>query len=133
MSHHDDLYPPQSPYHTGMRGLCPRCGQGRLFTGFINVAPKCEVCGLDFAFADAGDGPAVFVTLLAGFVVMGLALWTVVVYEPPMWLFMLIFLPGVPGYSNVPGPEIWLFIGTYMVVGVAGLFYIVMRGEELLR
>ncbi|MBX9738788.1 MAG: DUF983 domain-containing protein [Beijerinckiaceae bacterium] len=93
MSHHDDLYPPQSPYHTGMRGLCPRCGQGRLFTGFINVAPKCEVCGLDFAFADAGDGPAVFVTLLAGFVVMGLALWTVVVYEPPMWLFMLIFLP----------------------------------------
>lgn len=93
MSHHDDLYPPQSPYHTGIRGLCPRCGQGRLFTGFINVAPKCEVCGLDFAFADAGDGPAVFVTLLAGFVVMGLALWTVVVYEPPMWLFMLIFLP----------------------------------------
>jgi len=55
------------------------------------------------------------------------AYWTVTV------TFMLIFLPGVPGYSNVPGPEIWLFIGTYMVVGVAGLFYIVTRGEELLR
>jgi hypothetical protein len=47
--------------------------------------------------------------------------------------FMLLFLPGVPGYSNVPGPEIWLFIGTYMVAGVVGLLYIVWRGEELLR
>jgi hypothetical protein len=55
------------------------------------------------------------------------AYWTVTV------TFMLIFLPGVPGYSNVPGPEVWLFIGTYMVVGVLGLFYIVLRGEELLR
>lgn len=55
------------------------------------------------------------------------AYWTVTV------TFMLIFLPGVPGYSNVPGPEIWLFIGAYMVVGVVGLLYIVMRGEELLR
>jgi len=55
------------------------------------------------------------------------AYWTVAV------TFMLIFLPGVPGYSNVPGVEIWLFIGTYMVVGVLGLVYIVMRGEELLR
>jgi len=55
------------------------------------------------------------------------AYWTVTV------TFMLVFLPGVPGYSNVPGPEIWLFIGTYMVVGVVGLLYIVFRGEELLR
>ena len=47
--------------------------------------------------------------------------------------FMLLFLPGVPGYSNVPSPEIWLFIGTYMVAGVVGLLYIVWRGEELLR
>ena len=47
--------------------------------------------------------------------------------------FMLLFLPGVPSYRNVPGPEIWLFIGTYTVAGVAGLVYIVIRGEELLR
>jgi len=55
------------------------------------------------------------------------AYWTVTV------TFIFIFLPGVPGYSNAPGPEIWLFIGTYMFVGVVGLFYIVFRGEELLR
>jgi hypothetical protein len=55
------------------------------------------------------------------------AYWTATV------AFMLLFLPGVAGYSNVPGPEIWLFIGTYMVVGVLGLLYIVLRGDELLR
>jgi hypothetical protein len=46
---------------------------------------------------------------------------------------MLIFLPGVPGYSNVPGPEIWLFIGVYMATGVFGLLYLLVRGEDLIR
>ena len=89
----DDRYPPQSPYSTGLAGRCPRCGQGRLFTGFINLAPRCEVCGLDFKFADSGDGPAVFVTLFAGFLVLGAALWTELNYEPPFWVHMVIFLP----------------------------------------
>jgi len=89
----DDRYPPQSPYSTGIAGRCPRCGEGRLFTGFINLAPRCEVCGLDFKFADAGDGPAVFVTLLAGFVVLGAGLWTQLRYDPPFWVYLLIFIP----------------------------------------
>jgi len=55
------------------------------------------------------------------------AYWTATV------TFIFMFLPGVAGYSNVPGPEIWLFIGTYMVAGVLGLLYIVFRGEELIR
>ena len=45
MSDHD-LYPPQSPYDTGLKGLCPRCGQGHLFKGFIDIAPKCDACGM---------------------------------------------------------------------------------------
>jgi len=55
------------------------------------------------------------------------AYWTATV------TFIFLFLPGVPGYSNVPGPEIWLFIGTYMVAGIFGLFYLIWRGDELLR
>ena len=54
------------------------------------------------------------------------AYWTATV------TFILLFAPGVPGYSNVPGPEIWLFIGTYMVAGVLGLVYVIIWGEELL-
>lgn len=86
-------YPPQSPYAVGIAGRCPRCGEGSLFSGFLTVRPSCAQCGLDLAFADSGDGPAVFVTLLAGFVVMGLGLWTMLKFEPPFWLFLIIFVP----------------------------------------
>ena len=40
--------------------------RARLFQGFLDLRPRCEVCGLDYAFADAGDGPAVFVILHRG-------------------------------------------------------------------
>jgi uncharacterized protein (DUF983 family) len=86
-------YPPVSAISAGLAGRCPRCGDGHMFSGFITVALKCEACGLDFGFADAGDGPAVLVTLFAGFVVLGLALWVEIAYEPPMWVHLIIFLP----------------------------------------
>ena len=88
-----DQYPPMSPYSTGMAGRCPRCGEGKMFKGFITVADKCDHCGLDYKFADAGDGPAIFVMLIAGFIIVGAALWLEVSYEPPMWVYFVIFLP----------------------------------------
>ena len=91
MRHANDA--PPSPYATGVSGRCPRCGGGKLFDGFLELAPRCEACGLDYGFADAGDGPAVIVTLLAGFIVVGTALVVEVKYEPPMWLHLAIFLP----------------------------------------
>ena len=64
-----------------------------MFKGFLTLAPRCDACGLDFGFADAGDGPAVFVTLIAGFLVLGAALAIDVAYEPPLWIYIVIFLP----------------------------------------
>jgi uncharacterized protein (DUF983 family) len=48
---------------------------------------------LSFSFADAGDGPAVFVTLIGGFLVLGAALWTELTFEPPFWVHLVVFLP----------------------------------------
>ncbi len=93
MSSEERRYPPISAVTTGLAGRCPRCGDGRLFQGFLTVAPKCDVCGLDFSFADSGDGPAVFVTLVAGFLVLGIALAVDMAYEPPLWIDMVVFLP----------------------------------------
>ncbi len=64
-----------------------------MFQGFLNLVPRCEACGLDFSFADSGDGPAVFVTLIAGFLVLGAALAVDIAYEPPIWVHLVIFLP----------------------------------------
>ena len=86
-------FPSISPLLAGLGGRCPRCGKGRLFFGFIAIAPSCGSCGLDYSFADSGDGPAVFIALIGGFIVLGAALWTEIVYEPPMWVHMAIFLP----------------------------------------
>ena len=78
---------------------CPRCGEGRLFAGFLEPAPCCEACDLDYRFIDAGDGPAVFVILLVGFVVVAAALVTEVKYQPPYWLHAMLWLPLILGLS----------------------------------
>ena len=81
------------PVMAATKGRCPRCGEGRLFAGFLRLDTRCSNCDLDYAFADAGDGPAVFVILIIGFVVCGLALWTEVSLSPPLWVHFLIWLP----------------------------------------
>lgn len=89
------LYAPQNPFSAGLRGRCPRCGEGRLFRGFLQLAPACSACGLDFRFADSADGPAVFIILIVGFVVAGAALLTEVAYSPPIWVHLVLWLPLV--------------------------------------
>lgn len=64
-----------------------------MFAGLFSLATRCGVCRLDYDFADAGDGPAVFVILIIGFIVVGLALWMEVTYGPPLWLHFLLWVP----------------------------------------
>jgi uncharacterized protein (DUF983 family) len=82
-----------NPIWAGLACRCPRCGKGRLLQGFLGLRPRCEACGLDYSFIDAGDGPAVFVILFAGFVVVAAALIVEVRYQPPYWLHALLWLP----------------------------------------
>ncbi|MEZ5810748.1 MAG: DUF983 domain-containing protein [Rhizobiaceae bacterium] len=86
-------YPPVEPIGAGLRGRCPRCGEGRLFSGFLTIGKQCANCRLDYGFADAGDGPAVFVILIIGFIVVGLALWLEVTASPPLWLHLTLWIP----------------------------------------
>jgi uncharacterized protein (DUF983 family) len=81
------------PIGRGLRGRCPRCGEGHLFQGFLTLRPACERCGLDYSFADAGDGPAVFVILIGGGIVVFAALITEVLFQPPYWLHALLWFP----------------------------------------
>jgi uncharacterized protein (DUF983 family) len=77
----------------GLACVCPRCGKGKLFQGFLTLRPCCEACGLDYGFADSGDGPAVFIMFFAGFIVVAAALVTEVVYKPPFWVHAALWLP----------------------------------------
>lgn len=90
-------YARQSPLRTGLACRCPRCGRGKLFKGFLTLRERCSVCGLDYSKADAGDGPAVFVILILGALVVFLALMVEIKYEPPFWLHALIWPPLILG------------------------------------
>lgn len=86
-------FAPVDPIKVGLKGCRPRCGNGRLFDGFLTIKPACSACGLDYGFADAGDGPAVFVMLIVGFLVVGLALWVDQRFAPPVWVHVMLWLP----------------------------------------
>lgn len=99
MNHDEAIYPPLPPTATGMRGRCPRCSEGRLFSGFLGVQPRCQACGLDFSFIDSGDGPAVFIIMIVGFIVVGLALFVEFSFAPPFWVHALLWVPLILGLS----------------------------------
>jgi uncharacterized protein (DUF983 family) len=87
---------------TALRCRCPRCGEGRLLQNFLDMRPRCESCGLDYAFADSGDGPAVFIILIGGFLVVGSALAVEVLYEPPLWVHALLWGPLILAVTLLP-------------------------------
>ena len=94
-----------SVLQSATRGLackCPRCGNGKLYAGFLNLRPSCESCGLDYAFIDAGDGPAIFIIMLAGAIVVGCALIVEIKYQPPYWLHAVLWLPLILATTLLP-------------------------------
>lgn len=88
-------YPRLSPFITGLACRCPRCGRGRIFSGFLRIADRCPVCSLDLGGEDAGDGPAVFIILFMGAVVVFLALLIEAWFSPPYWVHLVLWGPMI--------------------------------------
>ena len=86
-------FPAVSAIRAALACRCPRCGRGRLFTGLLNVRQVCGVCGLDLSAQDAGDGPAVFVILFLGLIVVGLAALVEIRFSPPLWVHLALWTP----------------------------------------
>ena len=74
-------------------GLCPRCGARGLFDGLAKFAPKCRACGLDFSKFNVGDGPAAFLTLIIGALVVVLAITLELTWHPPFWVHVVLWVP----------------------------------------
>ena len=69
------------------------CGARSLFDGPTKFAPRCRICGLDFARFNVGDGPAAFITLIVGAAVTGLAIWLELSWQPPFWVHVVLWVP----------------------------------------
>ena len=77
------------------RSKCPRCGKGKLFDGFLTLAKNCNVCGLDFSFADTADGPAFFAMMGMAVPVTAFGIWVELAFEPPLWVHAVTTLPVI--------------------------------------
>jgi len=86
-------WPKLEPIRTGIRGRCPRCGQGHLFNGFLSLRSGCDVCGLSYDFADPADGPAFFVICFGCVPSVIFALMLQILYDPPFWVHLFTTLP----------------------------------------
>ena len=78
-------------------GLCPRCGARCLFDGLTQFAPRCRACGLDYSGFNVGDGPAAFLTLIIGALVVILAITVELAWHPPFWVHVLLWVPLTAG------------------------------------
>ncbi len=87
----DELVLKISPVKAGLLCKCPRCGQGSLFKSLLQIADRCSVCQFDLAKSDSGDGPAVFIIFILGFLIIPLALWLEASFEPPLWVHALLW------------------------------------------
>ena len=77
--------------------LCPECGSRTLFSGLTKFAPRCRACGLDFDQFNVGDGPAAFLTLIIGALVVALALTVELTWSPPFWVHIVLWVPFTAG------------------------------------
>ena len=70
------------------RGDCPRCGERTLFAGWAAFAPSCRACGLDFSAFNVGDGPAAFLILIVGAILVGAAITLELAFHAPWWVHL---------------------------------------------
>lgn len=88
-----DYTPTENPMMTGMRGRCPRCQQGHLFEGYLKLAERCEICGLDYSFADPADGPAFFAMSIAAVPSLAIGVWFQTTFGLPLWIHLVTTVP----------------------------------------
>ena len=105
-----------SSLHAGLACRCPRCGEGKLYAGFLKLAKSCDRCGLDYSFADPADGPAFFVMSGVGVLVIAVWGWVVVAAQPPLWVqFATVFPALLIGCLGTLRPvKAWLVAEQYI-------------------
>lgn len=101
---------------SGWKGCCPRCGKASMFEGWLQLVKTCPECGLDYKFANAGDGPAFFALCFTAFPLIFLTVWLEVKFSPPWWVHVLTSAPilGFGCVATLRPFKGWLVASQYM-------------------
>ena len=77
----------------GIVGLCPACGQTRLFAGFLRIVRECASCHAPLGSAHADDAPPYFVILITGHIIIPAMLIMEKLGDPSILELTAIFVP----------------------------------------
>ena len=87
-----------------------------MFDGWLKLAARCPVCGLDYRFAHADDGPAFFALCITAFPLMFVLVWVEVTFAPPWWVHALVSAPilGLGCLGSLRPFKGWLVASQYL-------------------
>lgn len=77
----------------GARGLCPACGVGRAFAGYLTVVPECSHCGAPLGQMRADDAPPYFTIFIVGHLMVPMIYWLETAVRPELWVHAAVWLP----------------------------------------
>lgn len=77
----------------GLRGRCPRCNSGKIFGKYLKIKDSCSHCGQEFHHHRADDFPPYITITIVGHIILSSATSVQIIYGPPMWVHMLLWLP----------------------------------------
>ncbi len=86
-------------FRSAFFALCPRCAARGLFEGPVKFSQNCRGCGLDYSAFNVGDGPAAFLTMAVGAIVILLAMLVETAFHPPFWVHAMIWVPVTAGLT----------------------------------
>jgi uncharacterized protein (DUF983 family) len=102
----------------GLRGKCPACGRGPLFSAYLKVASVCAACDHKVGLYRADDGPAYFTILIVGHLVIGPMLFLEFVRSWPVGWVLAIVIPCIIGLALFLLPRVkGAFVGVQWAVG----------------
>jgi len=91
--------PKPSLAQAALLGLCPDCGEKSLFASVSRFSDRCGKCGLDYESYNVGDGPAAFLTMGVGGIIIMLAIMFDIAVRPPFWVHVVIWIPVTVGIT----------------------------------
>ena len=75
-----------------LTGACPRCGERKLFAGWVRFASRCSACDLDYDSFNIGDGAAAFLIFIVSTILVVGAVALDLGASPP-WYLHLVWIP----------------------------------------
>ncbi|MEM6834046.1 MAG: DUF983 domain-containing protein [Sphingomonadales bacterium] len=62
-------------WSVAVAGRCPNCGHGKVFRSLLALKARCPHCAMPLDAYQQADGPAFFVTLIVGAMMVPISLW----------------------------------------------------------